>query len=298
MELIKSNVIFDPELHTYTLDGVQLNGITGMINRQLFPDKYKEVPEHILQRAAERGTNVHTICELIDDLNINDGSEEALNYIMMKAENELHYECSEYIVTDREYFASPIDKVFRVDDTTFDLGDIKTTYSLDEEYLRWQLSIYAYLFEMQNPGATVRNLYGIWLRKEKYKLVKVDRICVEEVKRLMDSERKGEQYTPGMDVYNTTLPKKYSEMEPAICEIEKQEKYWKEQKKKLLDGICKEMESAGVKKWEGESVKFTRKEDSLRQVFDREAFEKDYPGVYEKYVKLTLVKGSVTLKVK
>lgn len=298
MELVNSNVIFDPELHTYTLDGVQLNGITGMINRQLFPDKYKEVPEHILQRAAERGTNVHTICELIDDLNINDGSEEALNYIMMKSENELHYECSEYIVTDREYFASPIDKVFRVDDTTFDLGDIKTTYSLDEEYLRWQLSIYAYLFEMQNPGATVRNLYGIWLRKDKYKLVKVDRICAEEVKRLMDSEQRGEQYTPGMDVSKNTLPKKYSDMEASICEIEKQEKYWKEQKKKLLDGICKEMESAGVKKWEGESIKFTRKEDSLRKVFDREAFEKDYPCVYEKYVKMTLVKGSVTLKIK
>lgn len=298
MELIQSNVIFDPELHTYTLDGVQLTGITGMINRQLFPDKYKEVPEYILQRAAERGTNVHTICELIDDLNINDGSEEALNYIMMKAENELHYECSEYIVTDREYFASPIDKVFRVDDNTFDLGDIKTTYSLDEEYLRWQLSIYAYLFELQNPGATVRNLYGIWLRKEKYKLVKVDRICVEEVKRLMDSERRGEQYTPGMDVSKNTLPKKYSDMEASICEIEKNEKYWSEKKKELLKGICKEMESAGVKKWEGESIKFTRKEDSLRQVFDREAFEKDYPGVYEKYVKMTLVKGSVTLKIK
>lgn len=298
MELIQSNVIFDPELHTYTLDGVQLTGITGMINRQLFPDKYKEVPEHILQRAAERGTNIHTICELIDDLNINDGSEESLNYIMMKAENELHYECSEYIVTDREYFASPIDKVFRVDDKTFDLGDIKTTYSLDEEYLRWQLSIYAYLFELQNPGATVRNLYGIWLRKDKYKLVKVDRIDSEEVKRLMTCEIRGEKYTPGIEISNTTLPKKYADMEASICEIDKQEKYWKEQKKKLLDGICKEMESSGVKKWEGESIKFTRKEDSLRQVFDREAFEKDYPGVYEKYVKMTLVKGSVTLKIK
>lgn len=33
----------------------QLQGITGMISRQLFPDKYKDVPDFVLKRAAEKG---------------------------------------------------------------------------------------------------------------------------------------------------------------------------------------------------------------------------------------------------
>ena len=66
IELVKSNVAFNEENHTYFLGDKQLSGITGMIKRQLFPDKYKEVPQHILERAAERGTRVHHECQFVD----------------------------------------------------------------------------------------------------------------------------------------------------------------------------------------------------------------------------------------
>ena len=42
IELVKSGVVFNEENHTYFLGDKQLSGITGMIKRQLFPDKYKE----------------------------------------------------------------------------------------------------------------------------------------------------------------------------------------------------------------------------------------------------------------
>ncbi len=70
------------------------------------------------------------------------------------------------------------------------LGDIKTTASLDREYLSWQLSIYAYLFELQNPLIKVDKLFGIWLRGNKSELVEIERKPDAEVKRLLECEIK------------------------------------------------------------------------------------------------------------
>ena len=53
MELKESGVVFNEELHQYLLDGKELSGITGMIQRQLFPDEFEGVPEEMMMAAAE-----------------------------------------------------------------------------------------------------------------------------------------------------------------------------------------------------------------------------------------------------
>ena len=299
MELIKSQVIFNQEAHTYTLNGVQLQGITGMIERQLFPKKYENVPQFILDRAAERGSFVHEVCELVDDLGVSHASLEAKNYQKLKEENNLLYEVSEYLVSDNEYFASCIDKVYRESESEFSLGDIKTTYKLDNEYVRWQLSIYAYLFELQNPWAKVKRIFAIWLRGEIAELVEEERIPSDIIVNLLSAEISGLQFVNpyALPISNNTLPVEYQRMEHSIIEINEQEKYWKEQKKQLMDGVMKEMVKSGVYSWKGNNISFTRKKDSIRKTFDKEAFERDYPGVYDKYLIDTPVSGSITLKV-
>lgn len=299
MQLTKSRVIFDPEAHAYTLDGVQLRGITGMIERQLFPDKYSGIPDYVMKKAADRGHFVHEVCELVDDLGVSHESEEAKNYQNLKEIYGLNYEVSEYLVSDNEHFASCIDKVYRENETDFSLADIKTTYRLDKEYVRWQLSIYAYLFEMQNPGCRVVRLFAIWLRGNISELVEVERIPDAVVASLMAAEVGGIQFVNPYVVPSSKedLPDKYREMEDSIIEITEQAKYWAERKKELTDGVMKEMVKAGVYSWKGESISFIRKKDSIRKTFDRESFEKDYPGVYERYLVDTPVSGSITLKV-
>ena len=106
---------------------------------------------------------------------------------------------NEYTVSDNEYFASNIDCVWEKADK-ISLGDIKTTLHLDEEYLSWQLSIYAYLFEFQNPLIKVDKLFGIWVRGDKHELVEIPRKPDEEVKKLMECEMKGEQYLSNLPV--------------------------------------------------------------------------------------------------
>ena len=169
IELKDSGVLFNKERHEYWLGNRQLSGITGMLQRQLFPDEFDNVPEEAIKEAARYGTEVHESIETFDSSWINDGTQEVQDYISLCQENGLVHERSEYTVTDGENWASNIDKVYRSSDDTFSLGDIKTYGIMTSEKLekaRWQLSIYAYFFELQNQGAKVGNLFILHIRNK------------------------------------------------------------------------------------------------------------------------------------
>lgn len=68
IELADSGVIFDPKQHTYELNGTYLSGITELLQRQLFPNEYANIPKAILDQAAAYGTSVHESCELFDKI--------------------------------------------------------------------------------------------------------------------------------------------------------------------------------------------------------------------------------------
>lgn len=299
MELVKPTVIFDPEAHTYhTPEGVQLQGITGMLRRQLFPDEYRDVPQHILDRAAERGHAVHQLCELVDDLGITPGEADAQAYIRLKSEKGLRYRASEYLVSDNTRFASAIDKVYEDGESSFILADIKTTYRLNEEYVRWQLSIYAYLFELQNPGAKASGLLALWIRDGHASAYAMERIPAEIVTALLDAEAEGRQFVNPLSRAGITLPERYRQMEQSIIEIDRQARYWAEQKKALMDGLMQEMVRAGAYQWDGDSIKLTRKKDSIRKAFDAKKLAEDHPDIYAEYLKELPQAGSITLKIK
>lgn len=298
MELVNSTVIFDPEAHTYhTPEGVELQGITGMLHRQLFPDEYRDVPQHILDRAAQRGHAVHQLCELADDLGITPEEPDGLAYVRLREEMGLVYRASEYLVSDNRRFASAIDKVYEEGDDAFTLADVKTTYRLNEDYVRWQLSVYAYLFELQNPGARVVRLLALWVRDGRASAFPMERIPSDIVTALLEAEAEGRQFVNPLSM-PSTLPEKYRQMEQSIAEIDRQARYWTERKKELMDGIMREMVSAGAYSWEGERIRLTRKKDGIRRSFDQKWLEKDHPDIYAAYVTESPVAGSVTLKIK
>ena len=56
IELRDSGVLFNKELHEYWLGNKQLSGITGMLQRQLFPDEFEGTPDNLLREAARYGT--------------------------------------------------------------------------------------------------------------------------------------------------------------------------------------------------------------------------------------------------
>ena len=305
IELTDSGVIFDPENHTYELNGTYLSGITDLLQRQLFPNEYANIPKAILDQAAAYGTSVHQSCEDFDANWFNDGSVEVQDYIQLCQEHSLTHEASEYTVTDFTHYASNIDKLFRVSDNTFDLADLKTYGKMTPEKLekaRWQLSIYAYLFELQNKDAKARQLYILHLRNKQKKdgsfdhisaIIPVKRIPSEICKELLDTDLRGEQFQSPY-----SIPKAIAEQEARIRELMETKARVDEELGQLKSQILTEMETRNVNTWITDGgIRLTRKLPSTRTSFNLSLFKTEHPDMVESYMNTTQVSSSLTITV-
>lgn len=246
-KLNQSWVVFDEGTHTYTLNGKLLSGITGMLSRQLFPDKYKDIPEYILAKAAERGTAIHKDCEFADATGLPPQTTEGNNYLKLRDGYKVL--ANEYTVSDNDYFASNIDCVW-LKENEISLADIKTTSQLDEEYLSWQLSIYAYLFELQNPHLKVAHLFGCWLRDDIAKLVEVERKTTEDIITLLNCEKEGKKYSLIQDKHELLAPSAINILIEAKQKAEEYTARYKEIEKQLLDAMALHK----IKSWDTETL--------------------------------------------
>lgn len=311
MKLIQSPVKFDVARHTYTLpDGRQLTGVTGLMKKHGLSPDYSDVPPAVLKRAADRGSAIHGV---VQDC-INGLYEEALASPAEKQVadlweafcygNGLKAAESEYLVSDMETCASKIDIV--LDDCS--LADLKTTSELHTDALQWQLSIYAYLFEMQNPGLKVPALYGVHynVRSKTFSLHPVKRLPDGEIARLLECEKAGRQFvpdTPAMTADETSLIA-YVEQErlPSVLQQLAQAKAVVEELQSRLDtayaSIYAQMEQAGIEKIEAASYTVTRRAPSVRTTIDGKALRAEMPEVAERYTRTSEVKGSVTIRIK
>ena len=305
IQLNDSGVLFNREEHTYELNGQFLSGITEMLQRQLFPDEFDGVPEEAIQQAALYGTEVHESIEQFDSFWTNDGTQEVADYIDICTTNGLIHERSEYTVTDGMNWASNIDKVFRKSETVFDIADVKTYGTMTpekQEKARWQLSIYAYLFETLNPNATVGKLYIIHLRNKLKKdgttdhianLIEVDRIPSEVCKKLLDTDLAGEIFENPYDI-----PADIAEQEEEIRHLIQTKKEVEERLNELKSEILSRMEETQVRSWNTETMKLTRKLPSTRYSFDLNRFKSDHPEFcYDDYMKKSTVGSSLLITV-
>ena len=305
IQLNDSGVLFNREEHTYELNGKYLSGITEMLQRQLFPDEFDGVPEEAIQQAARYGTEVHESIEQFDSFWTNDGTQEVADYIDICTTNGLIHERSEYTVTDGMNWASNIDKVFRKSETVFDIADVKTYGTMTpekQEKARWQLSIYAYLFETLNPNATVGKLYIIHLRNKLKKdgttdhianLIEVDRIPSEVCKKLLDTDLAGEIFENPYDI-----PADIAEQEEEIRHLIQTKKEVEERLNELKSEILSRMEETQVRSWNTETMKLTRKLPSTRYSFDLNRFKSDHPEFnYDDYMKKSTVGSSLLITV-
>ncbi len=268
IELKQCSVVFNEDDHTYYLPEKDkyLSGITGMLERQLFPDTYAGIPEAIIRQAAEYGKEVHQSIEDFDMNWENDGTQEVVDYISLTTEQGLVHETSEYLITDNENFASLIDKVYRVDDDTFDIGDIKTYGVMTpekREKARWQLSVYSYLFELQNKKAKVRRIFILHIRNKAKKdgtfdhiseFIELVRIPSEIVKELLLADSKGEQFS---NPY--AIPEDIKSQESIIRNLIQAKTDAETRLNSIKARILSLMEANDVKSWATETMRITRK---------------------------------------
>ena len=291
--LTKPSVVFDKESHTYFLNGKQLSGITALLERKLFPTKYSGVDEETLHKAAEYGSNVHE--QIAED----DGADEfvldeVLSYRKIITAHNLKPIAHEYLVTDSDKYASAIDLVFENEDGTVDLADIKTTYKLDKDYVSWQLSIYAYLFELCNPGVKVNNLYGLWLRDEKSSYEKVYRHDKDEVLRLLADDTE-DTFLPDSPTMPADIVEMASQLEEYFAILKRYEKKYKEQEKEFKTRLTKLMGEAGIYNISIGGLKISYVKGYTKSSIDSTRLKKEMPEIIDKYSKTTNV--SPTIKI-
>lgn len=297
IQLQDSGVSFDAEAHRYFLNGNELHGITGLLHKHIFPDQYKDIPQWVLDRAAERGTMVHESIELLDEgFEPAESTPEIENYKRIKAENGLSTVANEYLVTDKKHFASGIDLVLSDKEDNIILADIKTTSVLNKEYVRWQLSIYSYLFELQNPAFKVSKLYALWLRGDKSEFAEVERIETAIVKDLLQCEVEGRKFVNPLAKADAKVPAEIKNAEMAVYTLVTQIKELTEKKKQLSEGLLKLMQDNDVKSYKGEYITLSRKAASTREDIDKNKLKEEYPEVYAACVKTTNISESLQIR--
>ena len=287
-------VAFNEWLHVYTAsDGHTLIGVTELMKRHGLSPDYGGISKDVLEKAAARGTAIHQLLQDYDDGKavIEDENLKAYKALGLKVH------CSEYLVSDNEIVATFIDKV--LDDCS--IADVKTTSSVHRRPLEWQLSIGAYLFELQNPGKKVPHLYCIHVRDGKAKLIEVSRIPDDAVERLLECERCGVVYSDNpvpadaalaLEEQAVVLAEQLDQIARLKLAIKETEQASAELQQRLYDYMTEN----NLDEMACELGTFVRKAPYTKKALDSTRLKKEKPELYEQYLKESEIKGSITFK--
>jgi len=278
-----------------------LHGVTPIV-KWMYPDTYSEVKEATLQAAAARGTAIHAACQMYNTIGITSEEWEVTEYIRLINEKGLKPLQSEYIVSDFEQLASPIDVVFN----DGSLGDIKCTSELHWANVTLQLNIYRYFFEQMNTDIRVPHLYAIWLPKKQcgvcgiHELTQWDK---EFTAKIVEAYKNGEDAA----LYRKEIEKMYAPMvvptkvvniSYRYKTIDKKIKELQKKKEEMQLAVLEAMIEYGVKSWDTGQVKFTRLLPTTRQTVDTKKLKELYPMEYAECLKETETKEGVKITVK
>lgn len=322
--------------------------IHSILGLGVYPEADPYVKDFLIPKAGSRGTAIHHAIQTYDQLGIRqtiqtvntrqgdhyevmewDVSRELDNYI--KHLNGFIPLANELTVSDNNKYASQIDNVWqRVSTNGIWLVDTKSN-NLDryplcgyfnpayfsnredalKEYLSWQLSVYAELFEAENPGIKVEGLACNWLRQDRSAFWVIQRKPSELVRELLSTEYvftdNGPVYfhhdqsvfgiTPNLPASNKeTVPIVPQDVISYVADLMALEKDTKAKLEEAKTALRMAMEQHGIKSWDSGLFKATIAADSNRATFDSARFKKDHPDLYEQYTINKPTKGGFTLK--
>lgn len=307
MTHIIKGLVFYPEEHRYEYKHKDLQGITGIIKKYIFPDKYKNVDEATLEQAKIRGSKVHADIENYYML-IRSGLTPPMpssvdRFHMMLRQTMLKVIDNEVTVTDFKNFATNIDLVLRDTEGGVILGDIKTTAEYDDLYLRWQLSICAWMYE-KCFDIPVVGLVGVWMpMKGEGGVREVERLPDEEVEALLEAAANDYEYfeTEFKPMQESILPSDYESIVDRLRAIDAQMKFLKETKDELEGVIAEQFLASKDKAWVGEDVRVYRVSGGTRTTFDSKRFLEDHKELADLaggYYKTTISADTMRIKFK
>lgn len=291
-------VTFIEESHQYFIGKKELKGVTGTLIKKAFPDTYKNIPESVLMKAAERGGLIHntfeTFCSIFDaDLKqYPNPTEELLAFHSMLVAYDLHYVASEYLVTDGENFASAIDGIFADNEGNIYLVDYKTTATLHYDNVSLQLSIYAKWFEEQNPDLKVKEIVCMWFKNGQSKFQPLPRVADWQIDDLIaayladDAEY---QYKVEVSEYFSALEQEYRLITARMDALKIKQDDLKEQMMKMMEANKQKSIKTNI-------GSYSYVESTTKRTLDMKLFKEKYPNAYEKLTKVSISKPSIRIK--
>lgn len=301
-----SGVDYNVADHTYTLDGKRLQGITTTLINRAYPkiETYSNIPEEVLAHAAERGSachqavgNYYTVG--MASTGFEDIVAEAKRLLESQGLKPIRFE---YVVTDYERYASPIDIVCVNEKNEICIVDMKYTAKLHYEQVTLQTSIYKRFFHLVNTELQAKRLYVLWthtndshavLESGIYELTPVDDSFIDDLIKA-DTENTSFDITK----YYGPVPAAVNKVEDYLANLANTVKEKTEEMNRIKDGLCQLMLDNGVKQYSSVRIQLTTVTPKPRKVFDSTAFKKDHTDLYEQYCKETETKPSVRLTIK
>lgn len=291
-------VTFIEESHQYFIGKKELKGVTGTLIKKAFPDTYKNIPESVLMKAAERGGLIHntfeTFCSIFDaDLKqYPNPTEELLAFHSMLVAYDLHYVASEYLVTDGENFASAIDGVFSDSEGNIYLVDYKTTATLHYDNVSLQLSIYARWFEEQNPDLKVKEIVCMWFKNGQSKFQPLPRVADYQIDDLINAYLADDaEYQ-----YKVEVPEQFSALEQEYRLVSARMDALKIKQDDLKEQMMKMMETNKQKSIKTNIGSYSYVESTTKRTLDMKLFKEKYPNAYERLTKVSISKPSIRIK--
>lgn len=291
-------VTFIEESHQYFIGKKELKGVTGTLIKKAFPDTYKNIPESVLMKAAERGGLIHntfeTFCSIFDaDLKqYPNPTEELLAFHSMLVAYDLHYVASEYLVTDGENFASAIDGVFSDSEGNIYLVDYKTTATLHYDNVSLQLSIYAKWFEEQNPDLKVKEIVCMWFKNGQSKFQPLPRVADYQIDDLINAYLADDTDYQ----YKVEVPEQFSALEQEYRLITARMDALKIKQDDLKEQMMKMMEANKQKSIKTNIGSYSYVESTTKRTLDMKLFKEKYPNAYERLTKVSFSKPSLRIK--
>ena len=272
-----SDIIFNEADHEYIREGKTLISVTQLLHKHGLAPDYGSVPEEVLNAKAGRGHSIHKEIDLFVKEGKEPESKEAKAVVEWMKNNFIKGQ-SEVIVGNDDV-AGTYDFRDAVGGTLYDW---KTTYSRDDNYWSWQLSIYDYL-----DGKDSKLFVG-WLKDGELQFIPLMRHSNEEIERLLQCERDGTEFKEDPNPVALTNSYELSELayvEDFIINLNAKVKEFKEKKEKLVSILLQQMKDNNVKVVETSKIKITVKDAYTSKSVDATKLKAELPDVYAKYLK-------------
>ena len=285
-------VTFNEETHTYTLDNKELISVTQLLKLAGVSADYSFVNNEVMKKASEKGVLIH---KEIEDY-IKNGevgfTEELYAFIDYLKENDLEPIASELMVHDEE-IAGTIDLILKNRKTgEIELDDIKTTSSVNKDYVSWQTSMYSHLY-----GEPVDKLKCLHLKGDKLKAIELTKKTPEQIASLYQLLKDGTMIKNSLVGVDNELAELY-ETEKLIQAIEQQKKDIEETAKQMRSAIVEKMKEQGLTKFENDKIIISYIAPTTALIVDSKKLKAEYPETYEKVLKESVKSEQVRIELK